>query len=65
MQDAQKKEPFDVGALTEDKDVFEGPLAAPKKNLDLDASLIFSEMDRLCEQVTFCKFYSASRSSSF
>ncbi|XP_070002653.1 uncharacterized protein [Nicotiana sylvestris] len=55
MQDAQDKESFNVGASIGAKNVFERLFTMPEKKPELEALLIFSEIDRLCEH-TFSRF---------
>nr|XP_009766299.1 PREDICTED: uncharacterized protein LOC104217690 [Nicotiana sylvestris]XP_016436511.1 PREDICTED: uncharacterized protein LOC107762561 isoform X2 [Nicotiana tabacum] len=52
-QDAQNEELSNVGAPLGGRDAFQRPLAAPEKILELDASLIFSEINRHYEHVVF------------
>lgn len=53
MQDVPNEESSDAGVLIEDREAPKKPSTAPEGIPELDASLVFSEMSRLCEQVLF------------
>ncbi|XP_019233394.1 PREDICTED: uncharacterized protein LOC109213996 [Nicotiana attenuata] len=50
MQDAPNTEFLDVGTSVGDKNMLEKPSSAPEEKPDTNISLIFNEIDRLCEQ---------------
>lgn len=61
MQDSPYKDPPDVGAPFGSRDASETLPIASGGVLEVDASLVFDKMGKLCERVTFVNFIRRSR----